>query len=64
MKKAKSKQKIKRRRVKFSVEAAEAKEVIFMGDFNSWNSKKHPKGDYQWQQISTCFLIKPETVFI
>lgn len=36
------KQKIKRRKVKFSLEAAEAKEVILMGDFNDWNPEKHP----------------------
>ena len=42
MSKVKSKQIIKRRRVTFSFEAAEAKEVILMGDFNKWNQKKHP----------------------
>ncbi len=42
MSKDKSKQKIKRRRVKFSVEAAEAKEVFLMGDFNHWSLEKHP----------------------
>ena len=36
-----SEQKIKRRRVTFSLEAAEAKEVMLMGDFNNWNPKKH-----------------------
>ena len=42
MSKAKSKQKIKQRRWTFSLNAAEAKEVILMGDFNNWNPKKHP----------------------
>jgi 1,4-alpha-glucan branching enzyme len=37
-----SKTKIKRRRVIFSIEEAKAKEVYLMGNFNNWNSKKHP----------------------
>jgi len=41
MEKIKSKQKIKRRRVTFSFESSDAKEVILMGDFNNWNTKKH-----------------------
>lgn len=41
MEKIKSKQKIKRRRVTFSFESSDAKEVILMGDFNNWNAKKH-----------------------
>ncbi len=42
MSKVKTKQKIERRRVTFSLEAAKAGEVILMGDFNDWNLKKHP----------------------
>ena len=42
MTKIKSKQKVKRRRVTFSFESSDAKEVILMGDFNNWNAKKHP----------------------
>ena len=41
MAKIKSTKKIKRRRVTFSLEIADAREVILMGDFNSWNAKKH-----------------------
>jgi 1,4-alpha-glucan branching enzyme len=41
MAKANSKEKIKRRRWTFSVEAAEAKEVFLMGDFNNWGPGKH-----------------------
>jgi 1,4-alpha-glucan branching enzyme len=37
-----SKKGIKRRKVTFSIEAVEAKEVLLMGDFNKWNPKKHP----------------------
>ena len=42
MEKIKSKQKIKRRKVTFSFESSDAKEVILMGDFNNWSKKKHP----------------------
>ena len=42
MTKVKSKQKIKRRKVTFSLDLSGAKEVILMGDFNNWNPKKHP----------------------
>ena len=42
MSKVKSKQKIKRKRWMFFLEAADAREVILMGDFNNWNPKKHP----------------------
>ena len=42
MSKVRSKQKIKRRRWTFTLEAVEAKEVILMGNFNNWSPKKHP----------------------
>jgi len=42
MAKITSKQNIKRRRVTFSFESSDAKEVILMGDFNDWNPKRHP----------------------
>ncbi len=53
MAKIKSKQKIKRRRVTFSFESSDAKEVILMGDFNHWNAKKHPmksNGNGMWKK--------------
>ena len=37
----KSKNKIKRKKVTFSVNLSGANEVILMGDFNNWNPKKH-----------------------
>ena len=37
----KSKNKNKRRKVTFSLDLSGAKEVILMGDFNNWSSKKH-----------------------
>ena len=42
MPKVKSNQKIKRKRWTFSLEAAEAKNVLLMGDFNNWSPEKHP----------------------
>lgn len=42
MAKSKSKNKIKRRKVTFSISLSDAEEVILMGDFNAWNPKKHP----------------------
>lgn len=47
------KQKIKRRKVTFSFESVDAKEVILMGDFNNWNAKKHPmksNGNGMWNK--------------
>jgi 1,4-alpha-glucan branching enzyme len=38
----KTKKKIKRKKVTFSIDSTNAKEVILMGDFNNWNPKKHP----------------------
>ena len=32
----------KRRRIEFSIEIADAKQVILMGDFNRWDPKTHP----------------------
>jgi 1,4-alpha-glucan branching enzyme len=42
MSKAQTKPKIKRRRMTFSIEAFEAKEVALAGDFNNWDLKTHP----------------------
>lgn len=42
MAKTTSKQKPKRRRVTFSIEAADAQKVILGGDFNNWNAEAHP----------------------
>ena len=44
MAKVKPKKKIKRRKITFSFESSDAKEVILMGDFNNWNPKKHQIG--------------------
>lgn len=42
MSKINSKQKIKKHKVTFSFDSPDAEEVILFGDFNNWNSKKHP----------------------
>ncbi|MDP2645035.1 MAG: isoamylase early set domain-containing protein [Desulfobacterales bacterium] len=44
---------IKRKRVSFSFESADAGEVFLMGDFNNWNPKTHPmkrEGNGIWDQ--------------
>jgi len=38
----KTRQGIKRRKVTFSLENADAHEVFLIGDFNKWNPKTHP----------------------
>ncbi len=42
MAKIKSNQRIKKRKVTFSMNSSDAEEVILMGDFNKWDPKKHP----------------------
>ena len=44
---------MKRRRVTFSFESNQAKEVILLGDFNNWNPKTHPMksdGNGSWNR--------------
>ena len=38
----KTRQEIKRRKVTFSLENADANEVFLIGDFNKWNLRSHP----------------------
>ena len=45
----------KRSRVTFRLEAPDVNEVILMGDFNGWNPKKHPmkhKNDGIWEKTT------------
>jgi 1,4-alpha-glucan branching enzyme len=61
MSKFKSKQKIKRRRVTFSLEATEAKEVALVGDFNNWDLETHPmknNGNGIWKKT---VMLYPRT---
>ena len=67
MSKVISEQKIKRRRVTFSLEAVEAKEVILMGDFNNWNPKKHSMqsgGEGEWNKTVVLSPGKYEYKFL
>ena len=67
MAKIKSKQKIKRRRVTFSFESSDAKEVILLGDFNNWNAKKHPmksNGNGMWNKSVVIPLGRYEYKFL
>ena len=41
MSRARRTKKTERRRITFRLEASEAKEAILVGDFNSWDEKKH-----------------------
>ena len=55
MAKQKTKVKIRRRKVTFSLNAPVAKQVVVLGDFNEWSATKHPmkkneNGD--WQKIA------------
>ena len=56
-----SKQKIKRRKVTFTLETSGAKEVIVAGDFNNWNPNKHPMkpdGNGLWKRT---MMLPPGT---
>ena len=59
MTKIKPKQKIKRRKVTFSFESVNAKEVVLMGDFNNWNSKKHPMKNNGTGMWNKSLVIPP-----
>ena len=61
MAKIKSKQKIKKRRVTFSLNSSNAEEVILMGDFNHWNLKKHPMKKDQNGLWAKTVIIPPGT---
>ncbi len=59
MTKIKSKKKIKRRKVTFTLVSSDAKEVILMGDFNNWNLKTHhmkKDGNGIWNKVVTLPL--------
>ena len=56
MSRQKRNKKTPKRRITFKLEASEAKEAILVGDFNSWDAKKHTmkvddKG--RWTKIVT-----------
>jgi len=47
---------VKRRRVLFSFDDQQAREIAVAGDFNQWNTSSHlmkPNGSGHWQKIMT-----------
>ena len=59
--------KIQKRRITFKLETSEAKEAILVGDFNSWDSKKHiMKRDNKgwWSKIVTLASGRYEYKFL
>ena len=57
----------KRRRVVFTLDASQAKEVFLAGDFNDWKKEKHPlkknaKGI--WEKIAMLFPGRYEYKFV
>ena len=67
MSQKKQKQKTQNRRSTFKLEASEAKEAILVGDFNSWDVKKHTmKKDNKgrWTKIVTLAPGRYEYKFL
>jgi 1,4-alpha-glucan branching enzyme len=67
MSKSKTGQKMNSKKVTLSVKAAEAKEVILMGDFNNWDSKIHPmkkSGNGLWNKTVMLAPGKYEYKFL
>ncbi len=63
----KIKQGIKRKKVTFSLENDEAKEVFLTGDFNDWHSEKHPMrkdGNGTWKKQVMLFPGNYEYKFL
>ena len=57
----------KRRKVVFTVDASQAREVFLAGDFNDWNKEKHPlkknaKG--VWEKTAMLFPGRYEYKFL
>ncbi len=59
MAKVKPKNKIKRRKITFSLESTGAKEVVLMGDFNNWNPKKHPMKQDENGKWTRAVILPP-----
>ena len=59
MAKVAPKKTIKRRKITFSFESSDAKEVILMGDFNNWNPKKHPMKKDDNGKWTKAVLLSP-----
>ena len=67
MSKKKQEKKTQKKRITFKLEASEAKEAILVGDFNSWDLKKHTmkKDDKgRWAKIVTLAPGRYEYKFL
>ena len=67
MSKKKQEKKTQKKRITFKLEASEAKEAILVGDFNSWDLKKHTmKKDNKgsWAKIVTLAPGRYEYKFL
>jgi len=67
MSKKKQEKKTQKKRITFKLEAPEAKEAILVGDFNSWDLKKHTmKKDNKgrWTKIVTLAPGRYEYKFL
>ncbi|MEW6673963.1 MAG: isoamylase early set domain-containing protein [Thermodesulfobacteriota bacterium] len=67
MARTKEKTKPKLRKVKFSFEAAEAREVFLSGDFNNWDTRAHPMkndGNGKWNRTMMIPSGKYEYKFL
>ena len=60
MAKAPSKEKAKRRRAAFSLEAPNAREVAVGGDFNNWNAEAHPMTKDKSGTWKKTLVLPPE----
>ena len=64
---AKKKNKRKLRKVKFSFESADAREVFLLGDFNNWDPRAHPMkndGNGRWNRTIVVPTGKYEYKFL
>ena len=67
MSKQKQNKKTPRRRITFKLEASEANEAILVGDFNSWDAKKHTMkmdDNGRWTKIVTLAPGRYEYKFL
>jgi 1,4-alpha-glucan branching enzyme len=67
MAKAKLEEKVKRRKIIFSLKTSTAHEVILMGDFNDWNAKAHPMNKDEngvWKKTVMLFPGRYEYKFL
>jgi len=61
MQKGRARAKAKKRRMMFSLEAPNAKEVMVVGDFNRWNVKTHPMKKDNGGVWKKALMVSPGT---